>query len=152
MFLIAFRAMLFVHVFPCIAFRALLSVLWVNSYTLHSNVTVSFYYQCSNHLKIILFAFKGLNGLAPLYISELLHPYRPTRSLRSADKLLLSVPKTKCKLKGIVILRQQLLNCGTMYLYTLDRHFHCLFLSLFLKTTSMLWPLKTKIENSCLVI
>lgn len=52
------------------------------------------------HFKILLFTFKGLNGLAPLYISELLHPYRPTRSLRSADKLLLSVPKTKRKLKG----------------------------------------------------
>ena len=34
------------------------------------------------HFKIILFAFEGLNGLAPLYISELLHHYRPTRSLR----------------------------------------------------------------------
>jgi len=52
------------------------------------------------HFKILLFVFKGLNGLAPPYISELLHPYRPTRSLRSADQLLLNVPKTKRKLKG----------------------------------------------------
>ena len=46
------------------------------------------------HFKILLFAFKALNGLAPLYLSELLHPYTPSRSLRSADQLLLTVPKT----------------------------------------------------------
>ncbi len=38
--------------------------------------------------KILLFVFKSLNGLAPPYISELLHPYMPTHSLRSADQLL----------------------------------------------------------------
>ncbi len=47
-----------------------------------------------------LFVFKSLNGLAPPYISELLHPYMPTHSLRSADQLLLNVPKTKRKLRG----------------------------------------------------
>ncbi|XP_064205653.1 uncharacterized protein LOC135262574, partial [Anguilla rostrata] len=52
------------------------------------------------HFKIILFAFKSLSGLAPPYLSELLHPYTPTRSLRSADQLLLRVPKTKLKLRG----------------------------------------------------
>ncbi len=50
--------------------------------------------------KILLFVFKSLNGLAPPYISELLHPYMPTHSLRSADQLLLNVPKTKRKLRG----------------------------------------------------
>lgn len=50
--------------------------------------------------KTILFVFKSLNGLAPPYLSELLHPYSPARSLRSADQLLLSVPKTKRKLRG----------------------------------------------------
>ena len=39
------------------------------------------------------------NGPAPAYFSKLLHPYRPSCSLRSSD-LLLSVPKTKSKLKG----------------------------------------------------
>ena len=37
------------------------------------------------HFKIILFAFKALNRLAPPYLSELPHPYMPSRSLRSAD-------------------------------------------------------------------
>ncbi len=50
--------------------------------------------------KMILFVFKSLNGLAPPYISELLHPYMPTHSLRSADQLFLNVPKTKRKLRG----------------------------------------------------
>lgn len=52
------------------------------------------------HFKIILFVFKSLNGLAPAYLFELLQVYTPTRSLRSADLLLLSVPKTKLKLRG----------------------------------------------------
>ncbi len=47
-----------------------------------------------------LYCYKSLNGLAPPYISELLHPYMPTRSLRSADQLSLNVPKTKRKLRG----------------------------------------------------
>uniref|UniRef100_A0A3B1J046 Reverse transcriptase domain-containing protein n=1 Tax=Astyanax mexicanus TaxID=7994 RepID=A0A3B1J046_ASTMX len=33
------------------------------------------------HFKILLFTFKSLNGLAPPYLSELLHTYKPTRSL-----------------------------------------------------------------------
>ena len=52
------------------------------------------------HFKILLFAFKSLNGLAPRYVSELLHPYAPARGLRSADQLLLEVPRSKRKLRG----------------------------------------------------
>ncbi len=52
------------------------------------------------HFKIILFAFKSLNSLAPPYLSELLHFNTPSRSLRSADQLLLREPKTKWKLRG----------------------------------------------------
>ncbi|KAL6455414.1 hypothetical protein MHYP_G00361580 [Metynnis hypsauchen] len=50
--------------------------------------------------KILLFVFKCLHGLAPLYLSDLLHLYAPSRSLRSADLSLLAVPKTKRKLRG----------------------------------------------------
>ena len=50
--------------------------------------------------KTLLFVFKCLNGLAPIYLSELLEPYAPTRALRSADQLLLVVPKAKLKLRG----------------------------------------------------
>uniref|UniRef100_A0A3P9D180 Uncharacterized protein n=1 Tax=Maylandia zebra TaxID=106582 RepID=A0A3P9D180_9CICH len=52
------------------------------------------------HFKILLFTFKTLHGLAPSYLSELLQPYTPTRSLRSADQLLLKIPRTGRKLRG----------------------------------------------------
>jgi hypothetical protein len=44
--------------------------------------------------KILLQVYRGLNGLSPGYISELLHPYVPGRALRSADSSLLCVPRT----------------------------------------------------------
>ena len=52
------------------------------------------------NFKILLFAFKSLNGMTSSYLSELLDPYTPTRPLRSADQLLLNVPRTKSKLRG----------------------------------------------------
>uniref|UniRef100_A0A3Q3C7D3 Reverse transcriptase domain-containing protein n=1 Tax=Haplochromis burtoni TaxID=8153 RepID=A0A3Q3C7D3_HAPBU len=50
------------------------------------------------HFKLLLFVFKCLSNAAPVYLSEL--PYIPSRSLRSADQLLLSVPRTNRKLRG----------------------------------------------------
>ena len=47
--------------------------------------------------KILLFCYKCLNGLAPPYLSELLSRYVPARSLRSADKDLLTVPSISAK-------------------------------------------------------
>ena len=41
--------------------------------------------------------YKCLNGLAPPYLSELLSRYVPARSLRSADKDLLTVPSISAK-------------------------------------------------------
>uniref|UniRef100_A0A8C1IL60 Reverse transcriptase domain-containing protein n=1 Tax=Cyprinus carpio TaxID=7962 RepID=A0A8C1IL60_CYPCA len=52
------------------------------------------------HFKILMFVFKSLNGLAPQYISELLHIYTPSRSLRSGDQLRLNVPRTRLKTRG----------------------------------------------------
>ena len=40
----------------------------------------------------ILLVLKAQNGLAPLYIADLLTPYVPSRNLRPADQLLLKVP------------------------------------------------------------
>ena len=46
--------------------------------------------------KIALLTFKCLYGLAPPYLSSLIEWYKPGRqNLRSADKLLLKVKKTK---------------------------------------------------------
>jgi exonuclease III len=50
--------------------------------------------------KIVTLTYRCLNGLAPPYLSELLVPYLPTRSLRSSQSLLLKIPKTKTKSYG----------------------------------------------------
>ena len=50
--------------------------------------------------KILLFVFKACNGLAPQYLTELLHLHTPARTLRSSNHLLLVTPKTKLKTKG----------------------------------------------------
>lgn len=50
--------------------------------------------------KTLLFVYKCLNGLAPPYLTDLLHPYTPTRCLRSADQLLLEVPRSARKQRG----------------------------------------------------
>ena len=50
--------------------------------------------------KILTLTYRCLNGLAPSYLSQLLTPYTPSRSLRSSNQLLLKVPKTKKKAYG----------------------------------------------------
>lgn len=50
--------------------------------------------------KILLFVFKSLHGQAPAYIDDLLKTHTPLRSLRSADQLFLSVPRTRLKNRG----------------------------------------------------
>ena len=47
--------------------------------------------------KVLLLAYKGLNGLAPKYISDMLVRYTPCRVLRSSERHLLNVPKTNKK-------------------------------------------------------
>ena len=43
--------------------------------------------------KIILMTFKALYGLAPQYITDLISPYKPSRSLRSSKANLLNEPR-----------------------------------------------------------
>jgi hypothetical protein len=50
--------------------------------------------------KILTLTYRCLNGSAPSYLSQLLSPYNPPRSLRSSDQLLLTIPKTKTKTYG----------------------------------------------------
>ena len=50
--------------------------------------------------KIALFVFKALHGQAPVYICNLLTPYKPDRRLRSNSKALLEVPKSRLVTKG----------------------------------------------------
>ena len=51
--------------------------------------------------KVLLITFKALNGLAPPYLKDLLHPFIPARTLRSQNAGLLIVPRVgKCTLGG----------------------------------------------------
>ena len=47
--------------------------------------------------KILLLVFKCINGLAPVYLQDLLIKYEPVRELRSGSKRLLKIPKTRSK-------------------------------------------------------
>ena len=50
--------------------------------------------------KVLLLVYKALNGMAPLYITELLSHRTCSRSLRSTDQKLLAVPKSRLKTYG----------------------------------------------------
>ena len=50
--------------------------------------------------KILLITYKALNGLAPIYINNLLSRYVPTRQLRSSSQCLLDVPSSHLKTYG----------------------------------------------------
>ena len=52
------------------------------------------------HFKILLLVFKCLNGLAPTYLSDLLHYHNSPRLLRSSFQNLLAVPKSRLKTYG----------------------------------------------------
>ena len=50
--------------------------------------------------KILLLTFKCVHGTAPLYLSQLIKPYQPSRSLRSADQFLIQKGKPRTKTYG----------------------------------------------------
>ena len=52
------------------------------------------------NFKLLLLTYKILNDMAPVYLSELLHPYVPTRLLRSSSKDLLQTPSHRTKSYG----------------------------------------------------
>lgn len=50
--------------------------------------------------KILILTYRALNGLAPEYLADLLHTYRPSRSLRSEDSQSLMEPRYRLKTYG----------------------------------------------------
>jgi hypothetical protein len=50
--------------------------------------------------KVLLSTYKKLHGLAPTYLSDLVLPYIPTRTLRSQDAGLLIVPRISKQTAG----------------------------------------------------
>jgi hypothetical protein len=63
--------------------------------------------------KHILYIFKALHGLAPVYLTELVKPYVPSRSLRSQSASLLQVPTIRPMVTAVSTRLRQL--CGTTY-------------------------------------
>ncbi len=51
-------------------------------------------------LKIVVFVFKALRGLAPAYLSDLLRYHNPSRGLRSGNLGVLSVRRSRLKHRG----------------------------------------------------
>lgn len=49
---------------------------------------------------ILRFWYKSLNGLVPSYLSNLIQPHVPSRSLGSSDHMLLAVPRARLKHRG----------------------------------------------------
>ena len=52
------------------------------------------------HYKIATLAFRHFENSLPPYLSELLHIYQPSRTLRSSSEKLLKVPQTNLKSAG----------------------------------------------------
>ncbi len=50
--------------------------------------------------KVLLLVYQSLHHQAPSNLSELLHVYTPTRSLRSSDQNLILVPQSRLKCRG----------------------------------------------------
>ena len=50
--------------------------------------------------KILVLVFMAYHGIAPLYISDMITKYEPTRSLRFSSKRLLVVPRYNLKTYG----------------------------------------------------
>ena len=53
--------------------------------------------QTHNFKDLITSIYKALNNLAPIYISDLIEPCCPSRSLRSKNKFLLAIPRSNHK-------------------------------------------------------
>ena len=52
------------------------------------------------NFKVLLLVYKTLSGMSPASISDILHPYIPTRSLRSSSSSLLQCPVPRTKTYG----------------------------------------------------
>ena len=56
--------------------------------------------ECRALYKMLLLTYKALNDMAPVFISDLVNRYVPTRSLRSSSKNLLEVLRPSTKFYG----------------------------------------------------
>ncbi len=94
-------------------------------------------------VKILTLVFKALHNLAPTYLTELLHPHKSVRPLRSRSLGIWSIPRSKLKHRALEH-SQLLTQClGTVSQLPSKRFLHCLSLKLCLNLTSLidLWRL-----------
>ncbi len=76
--------------------------------------------------KILLIVLKILHGLAPAYLSELLHVHTPVRALRSSNQVLLDVTRARLKNKGdraFSVVAPNLWNSLPVHIRTAQSHF-----------------------------
>ncbi|KAK0143129.1 Dysbindin [Merluccius polli] len=69
--------------------------------------------------KLLLTVYKSLHGLAPTYLSDLLHHHSPSRALRSADQLRLEEPRSRLKTRGdraFAVAAPRLWNCLPLHI------------------------------------
>ena len=52
---------------------------------------------CRVDFKLLVFTYKAMHNDAPVYLCELVCPYQPTRTLRSANNNMLEVKRTRTK-------------------------------------------------------
>ena len=52
---------------------------------------------CRVDFKLLVFTYKAMHNDAPVYLGELICPYQPTRTLRSANNNMLQVKRTRTK-------------------------------------------------------
>ncbi|KAK2183182.1 hypothetical protein NP493_321g03006 [Ridgeia piscesae] len=52
---------------------------------------------CRVDFKLLVFTYKAMHNDAPVYLCELVCPYQPTRTLRSANNNMLQVKRTRTK-------------------------------------------------------
>ena len=69
--------------------------LHTNSWWVSKQMSARKFTQVTKSFKLLLITFKALNGLAPIYITELLNRYEPMRNLRSSNRNLLAIPKSQ---------------------------------------------------------
>ena len=78
------------------------SIFILHHYTKHKNEFVSFILITMKY-KVVCMCFSAINGSGPAYLSELLHVYTPSRTLRSSsDTRMLKIKQCKRKTHGYV--------------------------------------------------
>ena len=82
---------------PLVLLSVIQNLVILHHYFLNS---IGYQWSIALFLRSCCWFFKSLNNLAPSYISDLLTPYIPSRSLRSSSQSLLVVPRSIQKSYG----------------------------------------------------